>query len=74
MDYFNQYLCLKEKNVSAIEGKVLTMYASGMSQRDISDITDAILPELEEWKDRPLQKCYPSLFVDCMYLLNKIMK
>ena len=37
-------------------------------------ITDAILPGLKEWKNRPLQKCYPFLFVDCMYLLDKIMK
>lgn len=65
---------MSKKDVSAIESKVLAMYASGMSQRDISDITDAILPKLEEWKNRPLQKCYPFLFVDCMYLLDKIMK
>lgn len=73
----------RKKDVSAIEGKVLAMYARGMSQRDISktiediygfsvshemisDITDTILPELEEWKNRPLKKCYPFLFVDCI--------
>ena len=55
----------RKKDVSAIEEKVLAMYARGMSQRDISstiediygfsishemisDITDSILPELEE--------------------------
>lgn len=34
----------------------------------ISDLTDAILPELEEWQNRPLQKCYAFLFVDYMYV------
>ena len=34
----------------------------------ISDITDVIVPELEEWQSRPLKKCYPFLFVDCMYV------
>lgn len=75
----------RKKDVSAIEDKVLAMYARGMSQRDISqtiediygfsvshemisDITDVILPELEEWRMRPLKKCYPFLFVDCMYV------
>lgn len=75
----------RTKDVSAIEGKVLSMYARGMSQRDISatiediygfsisaemvsDITDAILPEVEEWRNRPLKKCYAFLFVDCMYV------
>lgn len=75
----------RKKDVSAIEDKVLAMYARGMSQRDISstiediygfsvshemisDITDVILPELEQWRMRPLKKCYPFLFVDCMYV------
>lgn len=34
----------------------------------ISDITDTILPEVEEWRNRPLKKCYPFIFVDCMYV------
>lgn len=75
----------RSKDVSDIEGKVLSMYARGMSQRDISstiediygfkvshdmisDITNAILPEVEEWQNRPLKKCYPFVFVDCMYV------
>jgi len=75
----------RTRDVSAIEKKVLAMYARGMSQRDISatiediygfsvsaemisDITDAILSEVEEWRSRPLKKCYAFLFVDCMYV------
>lgn len=75
----------RSKDVSAIENKVLAMYARGMSQRDISatiediygfsvshemisDITDVILPEVEEWRNRPLKKCYAFLFVDCLYV------
>nr|ADO67005.1 transposase [Enterococcus faecium] len=75
----------RKRDVSDIEGKVLSMYARGMNQRDIaatveaiygfdishemiSDITDAVLPELEEWQARPLAKCYAFLFVDCMYV------
>lgn len=61
-----------------------SMYARGMSQRDISstiediygfsvshemisDITDTVLPDLEEWQSRPLSNCYPFVFVDCLY-------
>lgn len=74
----------RQTDVSAIENKVLAMYARGMSQRDISstiediygfsishemvsDITDSILPELEEWQNRTLNKCYAFVFVDCLY-------
>ena len=80
-----QIIPKRTKDVSAIEGKVLAMYARGMSQRDISstiediygfkvsaemisDITDVILPEVEQWRSRPLKKCYAFLFVDCMYV------
>lgn len=80
-----QIISKRQKDVSAIENKVLAMYARGMSQRDISntiediygfsvshemvsEITDVILPELDEWRNRPLQKCYAFLFVDCMYV------
>jgi len=74
----------RKKDVSAIENKVISMYARGMSQRDISstiediygfsvshemvsDITDQVLPDLEEWQARPLSNCYAFVFVDCMY-------
>lgn len=80
-----QIVAKRQKDVSAIEKKVLAMYARGMSQRDISstiediygfqmshdmisDITDRIIPEMEEWRNRPLKKCYAFVFVDCLYV------
>ena len=74
----------RKRDVSAIEDKVLAMYAKGLSQRDIADtiediygfeishetiseITDSVLEHLEEWQNRPLQKFYTFLFVDCLY-------
>lgn len=80
-----QVIPKRKKDVSAIEKKVLAMYARGMSQKDISatiediygfsmshemisDITDAVIPELEEWRNRPLNKCYAFVFVDCLYV------
>ena len=75
----------RKKDVSEIEAKVLSMYARGMSQRDIaetiediygfeishetiSEITDCVLEELNDWQNRPLKKMYTFLFVDCMYV------
>lgn len=75
----------RTKDISDIDRKVISMYAKGMSQRDISDtiediygfkvshemisqITDCVLEELTEWQSRPLKKCYPFVFVDCMYV------
>ena len=44
------------------------IYGFSISHEMVSDITDAILPKLEEWRNRPLKKCYAFLFVDCMYV------
>ncbi len=80
-----QIIPKRTKDISDIDKKVLSMYAKGMSQRDISatiediygfkishetisEITDCVLDELNEWQNRPLKKCYPFLFVDCMYV------
>ncbi|MEB6195187.1 IS256 family transposase [Mammaliicoccus sciuri] len=79
-----QFIKKCQRDVSEIEDKVISMYAKGMSQRDISstiediygfsvshemisDITDAVIPEMEEWQARPLEKCYTFVFVDCLY-------
>ena len=35
----------------------------------ISEITDSVLMELEEWRNRPLKKCYAFVFVDCLYVM-----
>ncbi|MDE5539912.1 MAG: IS256 family transposase [Bacilli bacterium] len=80
-----QIIPKRTKDISDIDKKVLSMYAKGMSQRDISstiediygfkishetisDITDCVIEELNEWQSRPLKKCYPFVFVDCMYV------
>lgn len=80
-----QLIKKRQRDVSEIEDKVISMYAKGMSQRDISstiediygfsvshemisDITDAVIPEMEEWQARPLEKCYTFIFVDCLYI------
>lgn len=44
------------------------IYGFSISHEMVSDITDAVLPELEEWRNRPLKACYAFLFVDCMYV------
>lgn len=44
------------------------IYGFEISHEMVSEITDIILPELQEWQNRTLQKCYAFLFVDCMYV------
>lgn len=51
-----------------ISSTIEDIYGFNISHEMISDITDAVLPELEEWRNRPLKKCYAFVFVDCLYV------
>lgn len=44
------------------------IYGFEISHETISDITDSVLENLEEWQNRPLKKFYTFIFVDCMYV------
>ena len=82
---FNPQIVKKrQKDISQIEDKIISMYAKGLSTRQISeqiediygfevseglisDITDKMLPEIEDWQHRPLSKVYPIVFVDAVH-------
>ena len=56
---------MSQRDISAT---IEDIYGFPMSHEMISDITDAVVPELEEWRNRPLKKCYAFVFVDCLYV------
>ncbi len=70
-----------QRDVSEIADKIISMYAKGMTVRDIqshlediynasvsaqtiSNITDRILPHVEEWRDRQLEPIYAIIYID----------
>ena len=74
----------RQKDISGIEEKIISMYAKGMTTRQIgetiediygfeasegmiSDITDRLLPQIEEWQNRPLDDVYPIVFIDAIH-------
>src|SRR6476620_8372128 len=42
------------------------VYGATVSKDTISKITDKVLEELAEWRDRPLDKVYPVMFIDAI--------
>lgn len=50
-----------------ISSTIEEIYGFSVSHDMISDITDTVIPELEEWQTRPLSSCYAFVFVDCMF-------
>ena len=74
----------RQKDISAIDDKIISMYAKGMTTRQISEtiediygfevsegmvsnITDKLLPQIEEWQNRPLASVYPIVFIDAVH-------
>ena len=74
----------RQKDISNIDQKIISMYAKGMTTRQISetiediygfetsegfisDVTDKILPQIEDWQNRPLDEVYPILYIDAIH-------
>ena len=74
----------RQKDISDIDQKIISMYAKGMTTRQISetiediygfetsegfisDVTDKILPQIEDWQNRPLNEVYPILYIDAIH-------
>ena len=74
----------RQKDISDIDQKIISMYAKGMTTRQISDtlmdiygfeasegfisdVTDKILPQIEDWQNWPLDDIYPILYIDAIH-------
>ncbi len=74
----------RQKDISNIEDKIISMYAKGLTTRQISeqvediygfevsegmvsDITDRLPPEIEDWQQRPLSQVYPIVYIDAVH-------
>src|SRR3954454_16833891 len=52
--------------VREIQGHLAELYAIDVSPDLISAVTDAILDEIAEWQNRPLEAMYPLVFFDAL--------
>ena len=74
-----------QRRFTGFDDKILSMYARGMTTRDIqahlqdiyqvevspeliSSVTDAVMDEVKEWQNRPLDDIYPIVFLDAIML------
>ena len=50
-----------------IAGHIADLYGLSLSTASISAVTDKLLPELEQWRNRPLQSHYPFVWLDAIH-------
>jgi putative transposase len=53
-------------SVREIQGHLLELYGVEVSPDLISRVTDAVLEEVREWQNRPLDPVYPVIFFDAL--------
>lgn len=75
----------RQTRMAGLDEKILSLYAGGMSVRDISAhlseiygteigrdsisrITDAVLDDVHAWRTRPLDRVYPIVYFDAMFV------
>lgn len=75
----------RQTRMAGLDEKILSLYAGGMSVRDISShlseiygteigrdsisrITDAVLEDVAAWRSRPLDRVYPIVYFDAMFV------
>jgi putative transposase len=52
---------------SQISETLEDIYGFEASEGFISDVTDKILPQIEDWQNRPLSSMYPIIFIDAIH-------
>lgn len=51
-----------------IKSHVAEIYGIDVSEATISAVTDKILPDVNEWRNRPLEPVYPIVWMDAMFV------
>ena len=74
----------RQKDISEIDQKIISMYARGLTTRQISEqiediygfecsesfisnVTDKILQDIDDWQKSPLDSVYPTVFLDAVH-------
>lgn len=64
-------LYAKGNSLTDIKETIREIYSIELSEETISNMTKSVSEEVEKWQNRPLEKCYPFVYVDCLYCAVK---
>ncbi|WP_170917516.1 IS256 family transposase, partial [Maledivibacter halophilus] len=65
----DQIIAMYAKGMSTrdIEDHMKDIYGIDVSPTMVSKITDKIIPKIQEWQSRPLERVYPIVFLDAIH-------
>src|SRR5437899_2587918 len=82
-DFQPQIVGKHQRRFTGFDDKILSMYARGMSTREIqghlheiygaevspsliSEVTDEVIDEVQQWQSRPLEAIYANIYLDAL--------
>ena len=57
----------KGNSLNDIKDTIRQIYSIELSEESLSNMTKCVSEEVSLWQNRTLQKCYPFVYVDCLY-------
>lgn len=65
----NKIIAMYAKGMTTrqISDTLMDIYGFEASEGFISDVTDKILPQIDEWQNRPLDDVYPVIYIDAIH-------
>jgi putative transposase len=61
-------LTAKGLTTGEVSAHLAEAYGASVSKDTISTITDRVLEGMAEWQNRPLDRVYPVIFIDCIHV------
>jgi transposase-like protein len=61
-------LIAKGLTTGEVQAHLAETYGTDVSRETISKITDRVLDDLAEWQNRPLDRVYPVVFIDAIFV------
>ena len=61
-------LVAKGLTTGEVQAHLAEVYGAEVSRETISKITDGVLERMAEWQSRPLERVYPVLFIDAIFV------
>lgn len=59
-------LCAKGLTTGEVSAHLAEVYGAEVSKETVSKITDAVIDEMTDWLNRPLERVYPVVFIDAV--------
>lgn len=61
------FMYAKGMTTRQISETIEDIYGFDVSEGFISDVTDKLLPQIEDWQNRPLDEIYPIVYIDAIH-------